>query len=342
MIEPELIVLGIMLTALGFYAVLGGADFGAGIWEFTTCLDDDQSDRKLIADAIGPVWEANHVWLIFVLIIMFNGFPLAFAAISRALWIPLLLALLGIVFRGAGFVIRAYATGAEWLRNLAGAAFALASTFTPFFLGLSVGAIGTGELPVLADGTYAGNQLTDWLTPLSLYSGILAVGMCSFLAAVYLTREASLGVHDGLLRLWRSRALAAGIWVGILAWLGLIMCKLEAPALWSGLIARGWPLILTSIVAGIGSLAALRGYQFRLANLLAATAVATVLLGWALGLYPMLVPPHISIELCKAPDVVLWAMVMCILGGSLILFPALWWLLRIFKSGAAPPSSAHE
>ena len=340
---PELIVLGIMLTALGLYAVLGGADFGAGIWEFTTCLEDDEADRRLIADAIGPVWEANHVWLIFVLIILFNDFPLAFAATSRALWVPLLLALMGIVFRGAGFVIRAYAIGADWLRDIAGAAFALASTFTPFFMGVSVGAISTGELPIAADGTYAGDQLTDWLTPLSLYSGILAVGMCSFLAAVYLSREASLKDDPTLLRIWRSRALAAGIWVGILAWLGLLMCKLEAPMLWDGLIARGWPLIAASMLSGISSLAALRTYRFQFANIMAAFAVGTVLLGWGLGSYPQLIPPNITIESSKAPDVVLWAMATCILGGSVILFPALWWLLKIFKSSpvAGSTDSSH-
>ena len=330
--QPELIILSIMFTALGFYAVLGGADFGAGVWEFTTCLEDEPDDKKLIADAIGPVWEANHVWLIFVLIIIFNGFPVAFAAISRALWIPLLLALMGIVFRGAGFIIRAYAVGADWLREIAGTMFAFASTFTPFFMGMSIGAISSGELPVEANGRYSGNQLTDWLTPLSLYSGILAVGMCSYLAAVYLTREASLKDNPTLLRTWRSRALAAGIWIGILAWLGLIMCRLEAPALWSGLIARGWPLIGLSMLSGGGSLIALRNHRFQLANVLAATAVATVLLGWGLGTYPNLVPPHITIESSKAPDVVLWAMAICILGGSTILFPALWWLMRLFKS----------
>lgn len=330
--EPEYLVLGIMFLALGFYAVLGGADFGAGVWEFTTCLDDDEEDRELIADAIGPVWEANHVWLIFVLIILFNGFPTAFAAVSRALWVPLLLALAGIVFRGAGFVVRAYAEGAEWLRNLAGAAFAFGSTLTPFFLGAAIGAVSSGKLPIDSDGGYHGNQLQDWITPLSLYAGILGVGLCSYLAAVYLTREASLRENPALRKLWRGRALASGIWIGILAWLGLVMCRLEAPELWQGLVLRGWPLILASVLSGVGSLAALRRERYRTANFLAAAAVATVLLGWGVGNFPMLVPPEISIETSKAPDVVLWAMAGCISVGSLLLFPALWWLVRIFKS----------
>ena len=329
---PDFIILIIMMVALGLYGVLGGADFGAGVWEFTTCLDDDKRDRQLISDAIGPVWEANHVWLVFVLIIMFNGFPLAFAAVSRALWIPLLLALVGIVFRGAGFVVRAYAEGADWLRNLASTFFALGSTLTPFFMGTAIGAVSTGTLPIAADGTYSGNQLTDWITPLSLFSGILAVGLCSYLAAVYLTREASLRADPGLLKTWRSRALATGIWIGILAWLGLAMCKLEAPILWSGLVARGWPLILLSVLTGLSSLKALRSNKFRRANLLAAMAVAAVLLGWGLGTYPALVLPHVTIQNSKAPDVVLWSMASCILAGSGLLFPALWYLMRIFKS----------
>ena len=202
--EPELIVLGIMLAALCLYAVLGGADFGAGIWEFTTALQTSPKEKQLIASAIGPVWEANHVWLIFVLIIMFNGFPTAFAAVSRALWLPFLLALLGIVFRGAGFIFRAYAVGADWLRTVAGTVFAFASTFTPFFMGMSAGAISTADLPIAADGTYAGNHLSDWLSPLALYSGILAVGMCAYLAAVYLTREAYMFGDKELLKLWAA------------------------------------------------------------------------------------------------------------------------------------------
>ncbi len=329
---PEVIVLGIMFIALTLYAVLGGADFGAGVWEFTTVLQSDKKDKKLIANAIGPVWEANHVWLIFVLIIILNGFPVAFAAISRALWVPLLLALAGVVFRGAGFIFRAYAVGADWLRETAGAVFALASTFTPFFMGMAIGAISTGELPIAADGSYSGNHLTDWITPLSIYSGILAVGMCAYLAAVYMTREAQLSGDPTLLERWRGRALSTGIWIGILAFLGLLMCRLEAQNLWTGLIQRGWPLIATSIVAGVGSLFALRSNKYQLGNLLAATAVATVLIGWALGLYPVLVPPAITIQNSKAPDVVLWAMATCILIGGAIMFPALWWLFRIFKS----------
>lgn len=331
-LAPELIVLGIMIIALALYAVLGGADFGAGIWEFTTVLERDPRDKKLIADAIGPVWEANHVWLIFVLIIMFSGFPIAFAAVCRALWIPLLMALMGIVFRGAGFIIRAYAVGADWLREVAGALFALASTFTPFFLGMSVGALSTGQLNISTDGHYSGDHFSDWLSALSLFSGILAVGMCAYLAAVYLTREASVCGDEELLERWRGRAMSTGIWIGILAWLGLIMCRLEARELWDGLIRHGWQFIVTSMVAGIGSLFALRGDQFRLANLLAAAAVVAVMLGWACGMYPYLVPPQITISAAKAPDVVLWAMSGCILIGSVILFPALWWLFHLFKS----------
>lgn len=332
---PEHIVLAIMFTALGLYAVLGGADFGAGVWEFTTALQSDPKEKKLIAQAIGPVWEANHVWLIFVLIIIMNGFPLAFATLGRVLWIPMLLALAGIVFRGAGFVFRAYAVGANWMGEIAGAFFAFASTFTPFFMGMAVGTLSTGDLQVSADGKYSGDHFSDWLSPMSVYSGILAVGMCAYLAAAYLTREASQTGDAGLLKLWRGRALSTGIWIGILAWLGLLMCRLEAPALWDGLVQRGWPLILSSMVAGVGSLLALRRDQFRMASLLSAAAVATLVFGWGLGQFPNLVGPTITVDSAKAPDVVLWAMAVVILIGGAVMFPALWWLFRIFKSEAA-------
>ena len=332
---PELIILAIMFSSLSLYAVLGGADFGAGIWEFTTVLQADKRERKLIHDAIGPVWEANHVWLIFVLIIMFSAFPLAFAAVSRALWLPLLFALLGIVCRGAGYIFRAYAIGAVSLQNFWGAVFALASTATPFFMGASIGAISCGTLAIDSEGRFSGNHLQDWLTPLSLFAGIMAVGMCAYLASVYLTHEASKTKGADLLRTWRGRATSTGIWIGILAWIGLVMCALEAPDLWNGLIARGWPLIAVSVTTGIGSLWALVRNRFQFANLMAASSVASVVVGWGLGQYPILVPPAITIESSKAPPVVLWAMVICILSGSLFLFPALFWLFRLFKGETA-------
>lgn len=334
---PEHIVLGILASSLALYAVLGGADFGAGVWEFTTCMQSDPRDRKLIQRAIGPVWEANHVWLIFVLIILLNGFPLAFGALSRSLTVPMLLALLGIVFRGSGFVFRAYAVGSQSLQDLAGALFALASTATPFFLGASVGAISTGDLRFADDGKFLGDYATGWLGPLSLYTGVMAVGMCAYLAAVYLTREAS--VHDrSMLLVWRGRALSTGIWIGILAWLGLIMTWLDAKELWARLMTHAWPVILVSLITGAGSLFALRAERYRFANLMAASAVGSVIYGWGLAQYPMFIRPDITIEASKSPDFVLWAMSICILGGSVLLFPALWWLMVIFKRTSADAS----
>lgn len=345
---PEFIVLAILLLSLSLYGVLGGADFGAGVWEFTTVLQSDPDDRRLIHRAIGPVWEANHVWLIFVLIIMFNGFPTAFAAVAKILWLPLLFALAGIVFRGAGYIFRAYAVGSNTLKVVWGAAFAFASTATPFFLGAAVGAVSSAEFAVTADGDFSGNYANDWLTPLSIYSGVLAVGMCAYLAAVYLTHEAQRNVNhipsqdkSALVFVWRSRALGTGIWIGILAWLGLIMCYLEAPTLWDGLRQRGWPLIAISFLAGTGSLAALRREEYRFANLMAAAAVAMVILGWGLGQYPYLVPPHITIHSSKSPPVVLWAMIATISVGAVFLFPALWWLMRLFKGEATSPDRSR-
>ena len=172
--QPELIVCGILLVAITLYAILGGADFGAGVWEFNLVMRASKKERDLLYRAIGPVWEANHVWLVFALVLMFSAFPIAFAALLRALWIPLLLALLGIFARGVGFAFRAYAAGAVRQQALFGAVFAFASTSTPFFFGACAGAIASG-LPVDEDGQFQGDHLTGWINPLSLFCSFYAV-----------------------------------------------------------------------------------------------------------------------------------------------------------------------
>ena len=187
--SPELIVCGILLIAITLYAVLGGADFGAGVWEFNLAMRASPKERDLMYRAIGPVWEANHVWLIFALVLMFSAFPVAFAAVCRALWLPLLLALLGIFARGVGFAFRAYAAGAVRQQAVFGAVFAFASTSTPFFFGACAGAIAAG-LPVDEQGKFSGDHLAGWINPLSIFCSFYAVGLCAFLAAIFMSSEA--------------------------------------------------------------------------------------------------------------------------------------------------------
>jgi len=328
----ELVVLCLVGLGITLYAVLGGADFGAGVWEFNTALQASERERALIYRAIGPVWEANHVWLIFVIVVMFSAFPTAFAALSRALWMPLLLALVGIVFRGASYAFRSHAVAALRQQEIWGAVFALASTATPFFLGAAVGAVASGKLVVTVDGRYAGNYLTGWMTPLAIFNGFFTVGMCAYLAAVFLTREAFLQRDPELTSLWRRRALATGVWMGILALGGLTFVASDAPLLWQGFRERAWHVVAVSLVTGFLSLWALWSEHHHGAALGAAATVATVIWGWAVAQYPLLVPPAISIESAKAGEAVLKLIAWSIAGGMLLLLPALAWLFYLFKN----------
>ena len=329
---PDDLLLIVMLTALTFYATLGGADFGAGVWEFTTALQSTEQERRHIYRAIGPVWEANHVWLIFVLVILLNGFPGAFGTLSRTLWCPLLLALCGIVFRGASYVFRSYTLGPPRERTLWEAVFAVASTGTPLFLGAAAGAIASGRLGVAKAGDEPTDYLTGWISSLAVFTSFYSVGMCAYLAAVYLTREAHLEHDESLQRLWRQRSLSTGLWMGILSFGGLMMVWLEAPQLAQKLLSHGWPLIVLSLVCGIGSLVETWRARYTRSVVAASGAVAAVLWGWGVAQYPVLVPPDITADTVKAPDNVLWMMLAVIALGAVLLLPALAYLFVLFKS----------
>ncbi len=328
---PEDLLLIVLLTALTLYAVLGGADFGAGIWEFTTALQSTEKQRDHIFKAIGPVWEANHVWLIFMLMILLNGFPVAFAGLGRALWLPLLLALGGIVFRGASYVFRSYNYGSRHERTAWEAVFAIASTAAPLFLGASAGAIASGKLQITASGGYEADYLTGWISALPVFTAFYSVGMCAYLAAVFLTREAQMIRDESLTILWRQRSLSTGLWMGLLSLGGLVMVSIEAPQLAAGFQARGWPLVIVSLVCGMGSLVELWKWRFTQAGVAAVGAVAAVIWGWGVSQYPQIIPPSIASDSAKAPDNVLWLMLAVISLGAVLLFPSLGYLFVLFK-----------
>jgi len=333
-VAPENIVLVVVFAGLTAYALLGGADFGAGVWQVNTAMLAPEKERQLLFKAIGPVWEANHVWLIFVLVAMFGAFPEAFAAVCQSLWLPLLLALGGIVLRGVGFAFRSYAVAGAPQLLAWETLFAVGSTMAPFFLGACVGAIASGRLALAGDGQFDGNYATGWLSPMALFTGFFVVVMCVYLAAVYLVREAWQSGDAQLLELWRRRALATGIWTGALALVGLGYVATDTPPhLWEGFRDRSWPLVVGSIAAGgVTQFALLKGY-FRLAVVAAATAVSTVIWGWAAAQYPYLVPPTVTIESAKAPENILRLLIITIAAGSLLLVPAILYLFYLFKSG---------
>jgi cytochrome d ubiquinol oxidase subunit II len=327
---PELIVCGILLVAITLYAILGGADFGAGVWEFNTAMRSSKKERDLLYRAIGPVWEVNHVWLIFALVLMFSAFPIAFAALCRALWIPLLLALLGIFARSVGFAFREYAAGAVRQQALFGAVFAFASTSTPFFFGACAGAI-AGGLPVDADGKFHGDHLTGWITPLSVFCSFYAVGLCSYISALFMSCEAQADNDPELTVVWSRRALTMGVILGIFSALGLVIVSQYTPDLWQGFRSSSLPLVATSAVTGFISMLCVWKARYKFAAGAAALTVASVILGWGVAQYPLIVPPAINVHTTKAPEAVLWAMIIAVAAGAVVLIPSLGWLFYLFK-----------
>ncbi|MCB1215380.1 MAG: cytochrome d ubiquinol oxidase subunit II, partial [Deltaproteobacteria bacterium] len=323
MAEYGLLIL--IILGLNLYLTLGGADFGAGIWEFNSALQSSDEEQDFIYKAIGPVWETNHVWLIFVIVILFSIFPLAFAILCKALWPLLLLALAGIVFRGAGYVYRSYAVGLEGHKRVWEMVFSLGSTITPLCFGMSFGAIASGQL---LDPTA---RISPWLSPLSIFCGFFFVAMCAFLSAVYLTREAHNQKLDQQIKIWKKRALGIGLWMGFLSLAGIGVVATDAPALWDRFIHSSWLLPFISAAAGISALFSLWKNFFNSAVFLSVLAISSIIWGWALAQFPYLVLPDVSYTDYLAPKEVLNPIFYAMIFGFVLLVPALFFLFYIFK-----------
>ncbi len=251
--------------------------------------------------AIGPVWEANHVWLIFVLVVLWTGFPSAFESIFSTLFIPLCLAALGIVLRGSGFAFQHSARRASG-RALAATIFGLASVLTPFFMGTVVGAIAGGRVPV---GNAAGDPVTSWLNPLSLVIGALFVATCAYLSAVFLVSDARRARAPDLERYFGTRALVSAIVTGALAAAGLVVLRSDARFVFDGLKGDALPLVILSVVCGGAVLVLLRRNARRGARVLAAGAVACVIWAWGVAQHPYLLPQKLTIAAAAAPSATL-------------------------------------
>lgn len=336
---PEAIILVILWSALTLYLLFGGADFGVGVWEVNTALQSTERDRNLLYKAIGPVWEANHVWLIFFLVCTHAAFPRVYAALGQALWLPLLIAIVGIVFRGAAYAFRANLLGKSEQRKIWEVVFAVASTVAPFFLGAAAGAVASGKLDFNDRGEYQGDYITGWISPLSIFTGFFTVGVCAFLSAVYLLRESVSQQHEELVKVWRRRALVTGVIMGVLSLLGVAFLALEPESFWTGFRERGLPLFGVGIASGFAALVALWYTRPLAATIAAASTVTCVIWGWGVAQYPILLPPNLTIENAKTSDAVLWAMLWSIGIGMVIVVPSLWWLFAIFK-GAQPDAKS--
>jgi cytochrome d ubiquinol oxidase subunit II len=317
----------VTLAAVIFYALLGGADFGGGIWDLFAAGPRAKEQRALIERAIGPIWEANHVWLILAIVVLFTGFPRAFAAISIALFIPLVALLVGIVLRGAAFTFRLY-DGRDPVQRAWGVVFSMSSVLAPLALGTVVGALASGRLR-LEDGIPAGGYLA-WLAPFPLAIGVFAAALFAYVAATYLAVEArEAPLEDD----FRRRGIFAGIAVFAAAAVALGLASVDAPLIFAALTGSPWslPFHAVTAVAAIVAFYALWTHRARLARAAAVIQTSLIIVGWGAAQYPYLLVPDLTLANASAPartqQLLLWALG----GGALLLFPCLYLLFRVFK-----------
>lgn len=326
----ETIIAGVMIAALVLYALLGGADYGGGVWDLFAFGKRAREQRALIAEAISPVWEANHVWLILVIVILFTAFAPAFAAIATALHIPLTLLLIGIVLRGTAFTFRTYDVQRDDVQRRWSVVFSIASIITPVLLGITLGAIASGTIRV-ADGVVTSGFFRSWLAPFPFAVGLFALALFAFLAAVYLTLETP---KRELQEDFRTRALVAGAAVGVLALTVFVLAGTGAPTVRAGISRTWWALGLHFFTAlfAMGAFYALWARRYWLARLCAAAQVTLILLGWAFAQFPHLVEPDITIYSASAPRATLELLLAALALGALLLFPSYYYLFRVFKA----------
>jgi cytochrome bd ubiquinol oxidase subunit II len=325
------ILLCILWFSLVAYAVFGGADFGAGAWDMLAFGPDADRQRQLIDQALGPVWETNHVWLIFLVVGLFSAFPSAFGALCIVLFIPLNLALIGSVLRGAAFVFRTHGlTRGRPAIRIWTRIFSFASIITPFFLGVSAAAVASGQIHIQGrDLQTNGGSL--WLTPFALTIGFMAISLCATLAAVYLTVEATDEKEGKLAEAFRWRGLIAGAVTAVLGALGLLLSLSEAPILWQGMLHRAIPLVIATMLIGLATAAALFFRYYRIARLLIVAETAFMLGSWGVSQIPYLVPPDVTVDGAAGPPSTLLLLLVGIIFGMIIILPSIYYLFYVFK-----------
>jgi cytochrome d ubiquinol oxidase subunit II len=325
--------LAVMWIGLTCYALFAGADFGAGAWDLLAGgTRRGAARRRLIEHSIGPVWEANHVWLIFVIVMMWTAFPPVFAAIMSTLYVPLTLSALGIIARGAAFAFRKAVIGPR-PRRLFGALFAASSALTPFFLGTVAGGVANGRVP---PGLAQGEPITSWVGPSSLLGGVLAMLVCAYLAAVYLCADATRGQETELAEEFRLRASITGVITGVVALVGIAVLATDSPRLFAGLTGRALPLVVLSAVAGLSEFPLLWWRRYVAARVLAALAVTSILWGWGVAQYPNMLEPNVTVTASAAQDSVLAATLIALAVGAALLIPSLLWLYQLFQRTEHP------
>jgi cytochrome bd ubiquinol oxidase subunit II len=322
------------------YAVFGGADFGAGFWGLVAGSGErGRRARALGAWAIGPVWEANHIWLIFVLVVLWTGFSVAFESVMSTLFIPLSLAALGIVLRGSGFAFHKQAARSSY-RLFAERLFGVSSLLTPFFMGTVVGAIASGRVPV---GNAAGDPVTSWLNGVSVLTGALFVATSAYVAAVFLVSDARRAGDEDLEQYFATRALAAAIAAGALAVAGLFVYRADARYIYDGLTGDALPLVILSAVCGLGVLFLLWRGRRRGTRPLAVGAVVAVIWGWGVAQHPYLLPQSLTISGGAGNSATLDAILIVFGAAVVVVLPSLAFLYTLSQRNiveAEPPPSS--
>jgi len=330
----------VLLLALTFYALLGGADFGAGIWHLVARGPTRRDQHHLIGEAIGPIWEANHVWLILVVTILFTAFSSAYARISITLHIPLTLLVIGIVLRGSAFAFRHYDVQDDEIHVRWDQLFAVSSLISPFLLGIVIGAITAGNFPVNPD-TFFDGYVSPWIQPFPLMMGLFTMVLFAYLAATYLLLETN---KQELQELFRKRAIATVLAAALLEELVLLLGKNETPRLWGELTNSLWGAMLQLGIGGlmVAAVWLLVTRHYWWARTCAIIQVTLTIWAWGFAQFPYLVPPYLTVFNASAPTVTLQFITVALSLGALLLFPSLVYLFYLFKGGSLfSPKERH-
>jgi cytochrome d ubiquinol oxidase subunit II len=321
------LMLGLLIVALAAYAVLGGADFGAGFWDLTAgSAERGARLRGLVKRSMGPVWEANHVWLIAVLVIMWTCFPHAFGPLMETLYVPLFLAAVGIIMRGAAFALRGEAATIAEARAL-GATFALSSVLVPFFLGCAIGAVASGVVPADGDPSI---PFSSWTGGTALWTGALAVATGAYLAAVFLGGDAVRADLPDLTAAFKKRALGAAAVTGLLAISGLFVVKSDVPHLYDGLTSgAALVAVIASALAGVVTLWLIWANRFEVARYSSGVAVGATLAAWALAQRPDFLPGAVTLKQAAAGDATLLATLVVLVLALAVIIPSMALLFRL-------------
>jgi len=329
----EDVVAWVLLAAVAAYACAGGTDYGAGFWDLVAGgAERGKRPRWLIDHAMEPVWETNNVWLIFVLVITWTGFPVLFETVFSAMWLPLALAAVGLVLRGAGFALRK-PTRRLARRRVYGAVFAVSSLLTPFFLGAAIGGIATGQV---APGTNASAHA--WSNGTSVITGLLTVAATAFLGAVFLAADARRFDAPDLVGYFRLRAWCSLGVLAVLAVVGLAVTHNDAPYVHDGLTSGiGLALVLVAVVSALATAGLLYRTATGWARVTAVGSVALVVLAWGLAQRPYLIPTSLTVSQAAGASTTLrWLMLVTVIAVVLV-GPPLVLLYRLDTRGVLQP-----